>query len=79
MYTKAQLRRIDACVSACEGLSTEELKRGLVQDMLDALEMTNHVIDRLRNIGDETDAQCAETDGLIQDIESVLARVKGGE
>lgn len=27
------VRRIHACVSACEGISTEELERGIVQDM----------------------------------------------
>ncbi len=27
------VRRIHACVTACEGLSTEELERGIIQDM----------------------------------------------
>ena len=27
------VRRIHACVTACEGLSTEELERGILQDM----------------------------------------------
>ena len=27
------VRRIHACVSACEGLSTDELEKGIVQDM----------------------------------------------
>lgn len=27
------VRRIHACVNACEGISTEELERGIVQDM----------------------------------------------
>lgn len=27
------VRRIYACVNACEGISTEELERGLIQDM----------------------------------------------
>lgn len=27
------VRRIHACVAACEGISTEELERGIVQDM----------------------------------------------
>jgi hypothetical protein len=27
------VRRIHACVSACEGISTEELESGIVQDM----------------------------------------------
>lgn len=27
------LRRIQACVDACEGISTEELEEGIVQDM----------------------------------------------
>ena len=27
------LRRIQACVDACEGISTEELEQGVVQDM----------------------------------------------
>lgn len=27
------VRRIHACVQACEGISTEELERGIVQDM----------------------------------------------
>jgi hypothetical protein len=27
------VRRIEACVHACEGISTEELERGIVQDM----------------------------------------------
>lgn len=27
------VRRIHACVSACEGISTEELEQGIVQDM----------------------------------------------
>jgi hypothetical protein len=26
-------RRIHACVNACEGISTEELERGIIQDM----------------------------------------------
>ncbi len=29
----AMLRRIQACVDACEGISTEELEDGVVQDM----------------------------------------------
>lgn len=27
------VRRMQACVAACEGISTEELERGIVQDM----------------------------------------------
>ena len=27
------VRRIHACVNACEGISTEELEKGIVQDM----------------------------------------------
>ena len=27
------VRRIHACVTACEGISTEELERGILQDM----------------------------------------------
>ncbi len=27
------LRRIQACVDACEGISTEELEQGVIQDM----------------------------------------------
>ena len=27
------VRRIHACVTACEGISTEELERGIIQDM----------------------------------------------
>lgn len=29
----ALLRRIQACVNACEGISTQELEEGVVQDM----------------------------------------------
>jgi len=31
------VRRIHACVNACEGISTEELENGIIQDMRDAL------------------------------------------
>ncbi|MCA8985691.1 MAG: hypothetical protein R3C12_07330 [Planctomycetaceae bacterium] len=27
------VRRIHACVNACEGISTEELERGIIKDM----------------------------------------------
>jgi len=30
-------RRIRACVNACEGISTEELEQGIIQDMRSAL------------------------------------------
>jgi hypothetical protein len=32
------VRRIHACVAACEGLTTEELERGIVADMRNAIE-----------------------------------------
>jgi hypothetical protein len=31
------VRRLTACLNACEGLSTEELERGIVQDMQKAI------------------------------------------
>ena len=31
------VRRIHACVSACEGISTEELEQGIIQDMARAI------------------------------------------
>lgn len=31
------VRRIHACVNACEGISTEELERGIIQDMAQAI------------------------------------------
>jgi uncharacterized protein YfbU (UPF0304 family) len=30
---REQARRIKACLSACEGIATEELERGLIADM----------------------------------------------
>ena len=30
---REMVRRIQACVAACEGISTEELENGIVQDM----------------------------------------------
>lgn len=32
------VRRIHACVNACEGISTEELENGIIQDMCRALQ-----------------------------------------
>ena len=32
-------RRIRACVNACEGIPTEDLERGIIQDMRRVLEM----------------------------------------
>jgi len=31
------VRRIHACVNACEGISTEELEQGIIQDMARAI------------------------------------------
>lgn len=33
LETREIVRRIHACVSACEGISTDELERGIVADM----------------------------------------------
>ena len=33
LETREIVRRIHACVSACEGISTDELERGIVTDM----------------------------------------------
>ncbi len=32
------VRRIHACVNACEGIPTEELERGIIQDMCNVIE-----------------------------------------
>lgn len=33
LFSPAMLRRVQACVAACEGLTTEQLEAGIVQDM----------------------------------------------
>ena len=40
------VRRIHACFAACEGLTTEELERGLIQDMRRVIAEVAPVLER---------------------------------
>jgi len=42
----AMLRRIQACVDACEGISTDELEQGVVQDMQRVLREVAPIIEQ---------------------------------
>lgn len=43
-------RRITACINACEGISTEELERGIVHDMCRVLQQVAPILDdRIRS------------------------------
>lgn len=42
------VRRIHACVAACEGISTAELERGIIQDMRRTLQSVVPILEQLR-------------------------------
>jgi hypothetical protein len=46
------VRRIQACVHACEGISTEELERGIVRDMRRVIAEVLPILQAQRTIHD---------------------------
>lgn len=56
------VRRIQACVAACEGISTEELESGIIQDMRRVIAtvapiLESNIDDRRRELGIPTGDQ----------------------
>ena len=53
------VRRIHACVAACEGISTAELERGIIQDMRRVLQDVVPILEQLRSPRDQGDSLAA--------------------
>jgi hypothetical protein len=48
LFSPAMMRRIQACVAACEGFSTEQLEAGIIQEMQRTL---------VQGLGDESEVE----------------------
>ena len=71
------VRRIHACVQACEGISTEELENGIVEDMQRVIGQVAPLLERQRQLEEllreqlpaadtqpQTDAQTISVSGM---------------
>lgn len=52
LENREHVRRIHACVEACEGISTEELEGGIIQDMRRALDQVVPLLETRRDMFD---------------------------
>ncbi len=62
------VRRIHACVNACEGISTEELEKGIIQDMQRVIAQTAPLLTEKKNALEQRIQQHAAENSTPQSL-----------